>query len=59
VLCLAENQIHDPAAAHVLARLSAMVQDVGVVAAGFCQSVGEDRKAVKGAVFVDRRSNLD
>src|SRR5262249_18985444 len=29
-----QNQIHHPAAADVLARLAAVVQDVGVVAAG-------------------------
>jgi hypothetical protein len=38
----------------VLARLAAVVQDVGVVAAGVFEGVGKDRQAVEGAVGVDR-----
>jgi hypothetical protein len=36
---LAEEQIDDPAAAHVLAAAATVVQDVGVVAAGVLQRV--------------------
>jgi hypothetical protein len=39
---LAEEQIDDPAAAHVLARLPAVGQDVRVIAAGIFQRVGEN-----------------
>jgi hypothetical protein len=37
----------------MLTRLPAMVQDVGVVAAGVFEGVGEDGHSVKGAVVVD------
>ena len=37
----------------MLRRLSAMVQDVGIIAAGVFEGVGEDGKAVEGAIVVD------
>ena len=52
-LRLAEQQIDDPAAADMLARLTAMVQEVGVGAAGVFQGVSEDWKAVESTVLVD------
>jgi hypothetical protein len=33
-LLLLQNQVHDPTTAHMLAGLPAMIQDVGVIAAG-------------------------
>ena len=52
-LLFAQYQIDDPAAADVFSRPAAVVQDVGVVAAGVFEGVGEDRQAVEGAVVVD------
>ena len=37
----------------MLARLPAMVQDVGVIAASVFEGIGEDGQAVEGAVVVD------
>ena len=37
----------------MLARLSAVVQDVRVIAAGVFQGIGQDRQAVEVAVVVD------
>jgi hypothetical protein len=37
----------------VLATLSAVTEDVGVIAAGGFERVGENREAVEGAVGVD------
>jgi hypothetical protein len=58
-LCFAEQQIHDPAAADMLARLPAVVQDVGIIAAGVFEGVGEDGQAVEGAVIVDALCQSD
>ena len=52
-LLLAKKQIHDPAPSDVLARLPAVVQDVGVVAAGVFEGVGEDGQAIEGTFVVD------
>src|SRR5206468_720635 len=45
---LAEQQVHDPAAADVRAWAVQVAQDVGVGAAGVFQGVGQDRQAVEG-----------
>src|SRR5262249_33529804 len=50
---LAQHQIHHPAAANVLARLSAMVQDFGVIATSLLESGGENGQAVEGTLIVD------
>src|SRR4051794_19277095 len=50
---LSEDQIDDPATADVFARLPAVVQDVGVVAAGVFEGVRQDRQAVEGTFFID------
>ncbi len=53
-LLLAQDQVHDPAPLHMLPRLAAMVQNVGVSAARFFQTVGQDGQAIEGPVLVDR-----
>src|SRR5436309_412471 len=50
---LAQQQVHDPAAADVCARLAAVGEDGGVGAAGVFEGVGQDRQVVEGAVVVD------
>ena len=52
----AEQQIDDPAAAHVFAAFAAMGQDVGVVAAGVFQRVGQHGQVGEAAFLVDRAS---
>src|SRR5262249_19647385 len=52
-LLLAEQQVDDPATAHVLAWPAAVSEDVGVVTAGVLQGVSEDGQAVEGALVVD------
>ena len=37
----------------MLTRLAAVLKDIGVVAAGVFEGIGEDREAVEGAVVVD------
>src|SRR5262249_21263206 len=58
-LFLPQHQIDHPAPANMLARLSAVVQDVGIVAAGIFEGVGEDGQAVEGSVVVDRLGQGD
>jgi hypothetical protein len=53
LLHLAEKQVNYPAAAHVLAAGSAMLKDVGVIAAGFFERVGEDRQLGESAIAVN------
>jgi hypothetical protein len=53
MLTLAEQQIHHPAAANVLARLTAMVQDISIVATGVFEGIAEDRHALEGTLVVD------
>jgi hypothetical protein len=48
VSAFAEQEVHHPAAAHMLPRLTAVVQDVGVVAASVFQCVGQDGKLAEG-----------
>jgi S1-C subfamily serine protease len=43
----------------VFARFAAVAQDVGVVAAGVFEGVGEDRQAVECPFVVDRPCDLD
>src|SRR5690349_5601475 len=50
---LPQQAIHHPAAARVLATRPAMRQNIGVVAAGLLQRVGEDGQAAEGTVLVD------
>src|SRR5262249_19486325 len=52
-LRLAEDQVHDPAAADVLAALAAVGEDVGVGAAGVLEGVGQDRQVMEGPLVVD------
>jgi len=42
-LLLPQHQIDHPAASNMLARLAAVAEDVGVIAAGVFEGVGEDR----------------
>ena len=53
LLIFSQDQIDDPAATDMLAGLLAMIEDVGIGAAGVFESVGEDGKKVEGAVGVD------
>src|SRR5262249_43800714 len=50
---LTQHQVHRPAPSDMLAGLAAVVQDVGVIAGGVFEGVGEDGKTVEGAVIVD------
>src|SRR5262245_51994659 len=52
-LPLAQEQIHDPAAAHVRARFPAVVEDVGVDTPRFLQSVTQDRQPSEDPILVD------
>jgi hypothetical protein len=56
---LAQEQVHDPAAPHMLPRLAAEGQDVRVVATSFLQSVGQVGQAVEGPLVVDRAGQFD
>src|SRR5262249_23251480 len=58
-LCLAEDEIDDPAAADVRPRPAAVLQHIGVVAARILQRVGEDRQPVEGAVSVGALGERD
>src|SRR5438132_1130557 len=58
-LLLVEKQVHHPAATNMLARLPAMVQDVGVGAAGIFEGVAQDWHAVEGFVLVDRLGKVN
>ena len=53
-----QQQIDDPTTAHVLAGLAAVIQNVGVGAAGFFEGVGQNGQAVEGAIVVDRLGQL-
>src|SRR5262249_8102343 len=55
----AQDQIDDPAAADVLGPLAAVLEDVGTVAAGVFEGVGEDRHPLEAAVVVDGLSESD
>src|SRR4051794_20843562 len=57
-LRLPQQEIDDPAAAHVFARLAAVVEDLGVGAASVFEGIGEDGEAVKGAIFVNPSRQL-
>ena len=52
---LAKHQIHHPAAPDMLATTTAVVQDVGIIAAGVFEGIGENWQAIKSTVVVDRR----
>ena len=58
-LLLAQDAIHDPAPACMFPRLSAVSENVGIVAARFFQGIGQDRETVEGAFFVDAASEAD
>ena len=53
------QQIDDPAAPHMRPALVAVGEDVGVVAPGILQRIGQDRQAVEGTVGVDAPGELD
>jgi hypothetical protein len=53
------EQVHDPATADVFARLPAVVQDVGVVASGVLERIGQDRHPVECSLSVDAFSQSD
>src|SRR6185437_11025043 len=53
---LAQHEIDDPTAAHMLAGLTAVIQNVGVGAARFFQSVGQDGQTVESTLLVNRLS---
>jgi hypothetical protein len=52
-LLLSQNQIDDPAATDVFAGLTAVVEDVGVGAAGFFEGVGKHRETVESTLVID------
>jgi len=54
MLLLAQNQIDHPTAAHMLARLAAVIQNVGIGAARFFESIREDGQAIESRLLVDR-----
>src|SRR5215472_11000474 len=54
---LPKYQINHPATPDVRPWLATVCKDVGVVATGFFQGVGQDRQAVEGPIFVDRVCN--
>jgi hypothetical protein len=49
----AEQQVENPATANVFGVFSAMVQNVGIVAAGVFEGVGKDGHTIKGTLIVD------
>src|SRR5205814_5840399 len=54
------QQIHDPAAPGVdRSLLAAVAEDVGVLAPGVFEGVGQNREAVEGPVGVDTSCDLD
>ena len=53
-LGLPQEQIDHPAAAHMVARLTTVGEEVGVVAAGVFEGIGEDRKTIERPFIVDR-----
>src|SRR5262245_51022830 len=55
---LSKKGVDHPAATYMLPRLSAVVQNVGLVATSLFQRVGQDGKAVEGPVIVDGLSHL-
>src|SRR4051794_16460753 len=50
---LPQQEVHDPAAPHMLAGLSAVAEDVRVGAAGVFEGVRENGQVLEGAVVVD------
>jgi hypothetical protein len=56
---LAQQEIDDPAAAHMLAGLAAVIQDVSVEAARFFQGVGQDRKTIERSLLVNALGETD
>jgi hypothetical protein len=56
-LFLAQQEVHDPAAPDMRPRLSAVVEDLGVVAPGFFESFGQKRQALEGPFVVNRLGN--
>src|SRR5262249_42219256 len=52
-LLLPEDQIESPTPSDMDTGLPAMVQNVGIIAAGVFEGIGENGKAVEGAVVVD------
>jgi hypothetical protein len=54
----AQQQIHNPATANVLAGLAAVIQNVGVGAAGFFEGVGQDRQSVKCTLVINLLGQL-
>src|SRR5579884_400284 len=55
---LAQNEIDNPTAAHMLSLLAAVIKDVGVCATGFFQSVCQYGQTVEGALIVDTLGQL-
>jgi hypothetical protein len=51
---LAQEQVHDPAPSHMLARRAAVGQHVGVVTPSFVKGIGQLRHPVEGSVVLDR-----
>jgi hypothetical protein len=50
---LAQNEVDHPTTSNVIPRLAAVVQDVGIVAATFFESIGKDGHKVEGTYIVD------
>src|SRR5262245_33122415 len=55
-LLLAEQQVNRPAAADMLARLAAVIEEVTVLAACLFQSIGKDWQALESPLLVDALS---
>src|SRR5262245_12044537 len=53
-----EQEVHDPAPPHMLARLAAVAEDLAVVAPRLLQRVREDRQAVERPLGVDPQRQL-
>src|ERR1700682_2707990 len=51
-LFLAQHEVHDPAAPDMRPRLTAVVEDLGVVAPGFFKSFGQKRQALVVSPFI-------
>jgi hypothetical protein len=56
---VADEQIYDPAPLMLPTGSAAVVEDVGVVASGVLQRVGEDRQAVEGTFRFDPTGQRD
>src|SRR5262245_51071772 len=54
-----QDKINHPAAARVQPRPAAVVEDRGIIAAGFFERIAKDGQAIEGAFMVDRLRQLE